>query len=230
MGCCGFFIKWLLHFFNLLAVIVAVLLIILGSLILDALGGLKSVSNFENANIIPIIVIVLGGSIFIVSLLACCGAIKEINWCMIIYAILMFVLMGLQIALVVWVFLEKNEFLNTMDSIVLNAYDNRNNETDNSMNTLQITFNCCGYNNYTDYSSSGIPASCCGFSETDAPCPSSIYTTRQGCKTVFYNFWIDNLGFVRYGGIVVIVIEFLALISACGVAACRRKSFNTNTA
>ncbi|XP_011181476.2 23 kDa integral membrane protein [Zeugodacus cucurbitae] len=230
MGWCEFFIKWLLYFFNLLAVIVGILLIILGSLVLDGMGDLKSDNSVQYVNAVPIIVIVLGGVIFIVSFFGCCGAIKEINWCILLYSLFMFILMCLQIALVVWAFLEKQDFLNSMNTIVHNAFENRNYDADNPMNILQITFSCCGYNNYTDYGSNAVPPSCCGFVDTNAPCPAAIYTTKQGCQSVFYNFWYDNIGYVRIGGIVVIVIEFLALVSGCGLAGCIRNSKRRNIA
>ncbi|XP_017474770.1 PREDICTED: 23 kDa integral membrane protein-like isoform X1 [Rhagoletis zephyria] len=208
--------------------LVGILLIVLGSLMLDGLGEVKSSKIIENVDVIPILIIVLGALIFIVSFMACCGAIKEINCCVLIYAVFMLILLGLQIALVVWVFVRKDQFLKTMDSIVYDAFEDRDDQTDNSMNLIQITFNCCGYTDYKDYNSTGVPPSCCGFSETTASCPSSIYTTKEGCKTAFYNFWDDNLKYVRFGGIVVIVIEFLALVSACSVAVYIRKSLNSN--
>uniref|UniRef100_A0A034WH04 Tetraspanin n=1 Tax=Bactrocera dorsalis TaxID=27457 RepID=A0A034WH04_BACDO len=229
MGWCEFLVKWLLYFFNLLAVIVGILLIILGSLVLDGMGDLKSDSNIDYTNVVPIIVIVLGAVIFIVSFFGCCGALREINWCILLYSLFMFILMCLQIALVVWSFVEKTDFLNSMNNIVHNAFENRNDDADNPMNILQITFSCCGYNNYTDYTST-VPPSCCGFVETDAPCPAVIYDTKPGCQSVFYNFWDDNLGYVRIGGIVVVVIEFLALISGCGLAGCVRKAERRNMA
>ncbi|XP_067634364.1 23 kDa integral membrane protein-like [Eurosta solidaginis] len=224
MDCCEFFVKYLLYFFNLLTVIVGILLIVLGSVILAGMGDLKSVNNAVNVDIIPIIIIVLGAIIFIVSFFGCFGAIKEINWCVLMYTIFVFILMCLQIALVVWVFVRKNEFLNSMTSIVKNAYNNKNDQADSPMNIIQITFKCCGYNNYTDYSSTGVPASCCGYTGQSTSCPSSIYTTRKGCETAFYNFWNDNLRYVRYGGIIVIVIEFFAFIAACGLSGCIRSN------
>ncbi|CAD7015437.1 23 kDa integral membrane protein [Ceratitis capitata] len=230
MGWCEFFVKWLLYVFNLLAVIVGILLIILGSLVLEGVGDLKSDSGITyDINAIPIIVIVLGSIIFIVSFFGCCGALREINWCLLLYALFMFILMCLQIALVVWVFCEKDQFLNSMNTIVRNAFDNRNTEADETMNILQITFSCCGYNNYTDYSGS-VPPSCCGFEETGAPCPATIYTAKPGCQAAFYDFWDDNLAYVKIGGIVVIVIEFLALVAGCGLAGCMRRSSNRNLA
>lgn len=54
------------------------------------------------------------------------------------YAVFMFILFACQLALVIWIFVKRSEFLNTMSDMVQTAFD-RNNDADGyPMDALQI--------------------------------------------------------------------------------------------
>ena len=61
--------------------ICGILLIVLGSLMINNLGDFSSFNAAINANTVPILVIVLGCIVFIISFFGCCGAIRESVCC-----------------------------------------------------------------------------------------------------------------------------------------------------
>lgn len=175
----------------------------------------------------------------------------NINFCFVQfqYAVFMFILFGLQVALVVWIFIKRSQFLTTMGEIVDKAWEKNNDANGYPMNTLEITvsyfnhkivlfiqlidvfliffylqFNCCGRLSAQDYISLGqaVPNSCCG-SMTNT-CPATIYLTQPGCRSQFVDFWASNTNIIRWGGIGIALVELVALIFACCLASSIRKS------
>lgn len=224
MNCLANIVKYILYIFNIIFVICGILLIILGSLMIKNIGDFGDFTDAVNTDTIPILIIVLGCIVFVVAFFGCCGAIRENVCCTTTYAVLMFILFVLQIALVVWIFVQRTEFLNTMGEIVDKAWTKNDDSNGYPMNGLQMAFKCCGRFNSADYTSMGatVPNSCCG-SMTNA-CPAVEYITKPGCRQEFVDFWASNTNIIRYAGIGVALVELVAFIFACCLASSIRKS------
>lgn len=69
--------KTLINMIYFLAQICGILLIILGSLMISNIGDFANFSDAANTDTIPILIIVLGCVIFVISFFGCCGAIRE---------------------------------------------------------------------------------------------------------------------------------------------------------
>ncbi|XP_073845829.1 23 kDa integral membrane protein-like [Musca autumnalis] len=224
MDCMAHIVKYILYIFNLIFVLCGILLIVLGSIMVNNVGGFSDFSDAINTDIIPILIIVLGCIIFVIAFFGCCGAIRESVCCTSIYAVFMFIVFCLQIALVVWMFVKRTDFLNSMDKVVTTVW-NENNETNGyPMDALQITFQCCGLNGSNDYTSNGltVPNSCCG--TMNNACPATVYEFKPGCRKEFRDFWSTNINIIRYAGIGVAIVELVALTFACCLMSSIRKS------
>ncbi|XP_011181475.3 CD63 antigen [Zeugodacus cucurbitae] len=225
MNCLASIIKYLIYIANVVFVICGILIIILGSLMIGNLGEFKSLDEAFNVEALPIIIIVLGCIIFVISFFGCCGAIRESSCCMTTYAVLMLIMFCLQIALVIWVFVKRADFLKTMGDVVDTAWKENNSNKNVPMDALQISFKCCGKNNYEDYLMAGnkVPISCCGSLEIKE-CPEDVYKTKPGCKDEFVGFWSTNMNIIRYAGIAVAGIELAVFTIACCLASSMRNS------
>ncbi|EDW01549.1 23 kDa integral membrane protein [Drosophila grimshawi] len=227
MGCMSGILNILLYIINIVFLIVGILLIVLGSIMLSNFSRLSDVEQLASADTIPICVTVLGGLIFIVSFFGCCGVWLQ-NACLTAtYGTLMFLLFVLQLVLTCWIAVNENDFLNDMRKLVDTVWQENTAATGYPMGALELTFNCCGnegYANYFDVGNGVVPGTCCGYTNRDQTCPSSIYESRQGCNQKFYSFWDDNNAIVLWSGLGICIYEFIVFILAGALANCMRKS------
>ncbi|XP_075166946.1 23 kDa integral membrane protein-like [Haematobia irritans] len=224
MNCLANIVKYILYIFNIIFVICGILLIVLGSLMINNIGNISSFSEAINVDTIPIIIIVLGCVIFVIAFFGCCGAIRENICCTTTYAVFMFILFCLQIALVVWIFVKRSQFLSDMDTILTTVWDKNDQANGYPMDGVQITFKCCGLSGSIDYIGNGnpVPSSCCG--TLSGQCDAVVYETKPGCRGEFKNFWATNTNIIRYAGIGVAIVELVALTFACCLTTSIRKS------
>ncbi|XP_058976349.1 CD63 antigen-like [Musca domestica] len=224
MNCMAHIVKYILYIFNLIFVLCGILLIVLGSIMINNVGDLSDFSDVINTDLIPILIIILGCIIFIIAFFGCCGAIRESVCCTSIYAIFMFIVFCLQIALVVWMFVKYKEFMNSMEKVVNTVWEKNDQANGYPMDALQISFKCCGLTGSIDYTSNNlqVPNSCCG--TLDNACEASVYEFKPGCRKEFLNFWSSNVNIIRYAGIGVALVELVALTFACCLMSSIRKS------
>lgn len=224
MNCCAGMVKYILFFFNLAILVIGILLITFGAIMLGNMGDSFSslTDNYVNPDILPILIIVLGCIVFLISFCGCCGAIKENTCCIYMYSVFMFILFCLQVALVVWVFVQREQFLNAMSDLVGSAWDRSGPNFTYPMDGVQIAFKCCGRDGPGDWPTGFIPQSCCGVVNTSGvatldSCPTTQAYT-DGCQQAFRSFWASNTDIIRWAGIAVALVELLAFTFACCLA------------
>ncbi|XP_050322871.1 23 kDa integral membrane protein [Bactrocera neohumeralis] len=213
MSCGISLVKYLLFLFNLLCSICGILLIVFGILLFSNIHNIDDIAEAVQTQQVPITMIVLGSVILLISFFGCCGAIRE-SYCMsMTYSVLLFVLMIGQLALVIYMWVQKDRYLVMMGDVVEKAWARRTHKSD-YMDAIQISMECCGKNSYIDYSFQGyFPPSCC----KDNRCSiENVY--RRGCKQAFVDFWDKNSDVIKYAGLVVAAIEFVGFIFACCLA------------
>ncbi|XP_011181480.1 23 kDa integral membrane protein [Zeugodacus cucurbitae] len=213
MSCGISLVKYLLFLFNLLCSICGILLIVFGILLFSNIHNIDDIAEAVQTQQVPITMIVLGSVILLISFFGCCGAIRE-SYCMsMTYSVLLFVLMIGQLALVIYMWVEKDRYLTMMGDVVEKAWARRTRKSD-YMDAIQISMECCGKNSYIDYSFQGYyPPSCCKGSHCGTD---NVY--RRGCKQAFVDFWDRNSDVIKYAGLVVAAIEFVGFIFACCLA------------
>ncbi|XP_017474773.1 PREDICTED: 23 kDa integral membrane protein-like [Rhagoletis zephyria] len=227
MNCLESIVKYLIYIANIIFLVCGILIIVLGAFMINNIGDFSSIEDAIDVDTLPIIIIILGCIIFVISFFGCCGAIRENSCCMTTYAVFMFILFCLQVALVVWVFVQRSEFLKTMRDLVNTTWDKNDNSANgiHPMDALQISFKCCGKTSSADYTSAGkdVPVSCCGSLDATT-CPASVYLTKPGCADAFVDFWATNTNIIRYAGIAVAAIELAVFTIACCLASSMRNS------
>ncbi|XP_073845828.1 23 kDa integral membrane protein-like [Musca autumnalis] len=214
MDCGGVLVKYILFIFNILFVICGILLIIFGSIMISNIGDIKDVVNSYETHSVPIAVLVLGCIIFVIAFLGCCGAIRENSCCTMTYSVIMFALFLCQLALVIFIWMQRDQILQGFDKAIKTIWDQR--ETDRSlMDGIELSLKCCGYNSPADYLLN-VPKSCCG--PTAASCSITEAALRPGCAKAFDRMWSKNIDIIRYAGLGVAGIELVAFIFACCLA------------
>ncbi|XP_026332523.1 23 kDa integral membrane protein-like [Hyposmocoma kahamanoa] len=159
---------------------------------------------------IPILVIVVGCIVFLISFFGCCGAIRENGCLLIMYAVCMFLLVASNIALAVVIFRNLNGLSTTVDGWVRTAFQQHGQAPDGGFRALEELFKCCGTTGKESYNNLPfIPPTCC----PEVNCDSAA-TYYDGCSTIFTDY-LNNFGNV-VGTIVIIIlcIEFIAMIFA----------------
>ncbi|KAH8415989.1 hypothetical protein KR222_006090 [Zaprionus bogoriensis] len=225
MNCLSATFKYLLYFLNVIFVLGGILLIVVGSLILSAMGNVFSFTTAFTPQTIPICIIVIGCIIFVVAFFGCCGTSRENSCCTSIYAVCMFILFALQLALSIWIFVENDKFLQTMGDLVDTAYNQNDAAKGYPMDALQISFKCCGLTSYQDYvtASKDVPASCCGYTDRLRSCDASIYQERLGCRQKFNDFWASYTDLIRWSSLIIALFELGIFVISCCLASAMRK-------
>lgn len=211
-------IKYLLFLFNVLCLICGVLLIVFGALLFSSIHSFDDFAEALKTQQIPVTMIVLGSVIVLISFIGCCGAVRESYCLSMVYSALLFVLMVAQLALVAYIWLQKDEYLIYMGDVVEKAWQRRTQKAD-YMDAFQISMECCGKDSFLDYTSHGyfLPQSCCKDTRFGERCGlDNVY--RVGCKRAFVNFWDKNSDIIKYTGLIIAAIEFVGFVFACCLA------------
>uniref|UniRef100_A0A1A9VHV2 Tetraspanin n=1 Tax=Glossina austeni TaxID=7395 RepID=A0A1A9VHV2_GLOAU len=88
----------------------------------------------------------------------------------------------------------------------------RNDESRNTMDALQLAFKCCGVYDYEDYIRrlQKIPSTCCNLDiET---CATEGYKNVPGCLDVFLDYWDTNLHVILYSSLGIAVVQMACVI------------------
>ncbi|KAF5307691.1 hypothetical protein FQR65_LT06746 [Abscondita terminalis] len=178
--------------------------------------------------IAPILMIVVGSIVLVISFFGCCGAIKE-NTCMLTtYAVILLALLIAQVAIGIYAFIQtKDSKINNNDVAkivkeMMEKYDNPNDPTKEVVDLFQKELQCCGADGSSDWANWGkpIPPSCCEESSGSA-CTTPF---KDGCSKDIYDFLIKSAKIV---GIVIITIGAVELVGAI-VALCLASSLRNN--
>lgn len=167
MGCGIAIIKHVVFIFNLVFALIGLALLSIGVLYkldLDAVSDAITLQALDT-NLPPLLLIVVGATIFVIAFFGCCGAIRESPVCLITYGVLLLSILLIQIAIGIYAFLKIKDAVNIDTSIrgeVQNLFGNytTNEEARNDMNQLQQVLKCCGVDGPFDWKDD-IPKSCC---------------------------------------------------------------------
>jgi len=159
-----------------------------------------------------------------IAFLGCCGAAQE-NSCMlkafagINLAFLILTIIAISLIVGLWDKLlpEMNKRLHTL----INNYGQ--NKTDNAIDELQQTFQCCGVDSMDDWTKAGhaIPQSCCA-KENQESCDRD-YAFKDGCISLLNldHIWKILVAF----GVITILLPLLIIVGTCYLACAIRKEY-----
>ncbi|KAJ0180309.1 hypothetical protein K1T71_003713 [Dendrolimus kikuchii] len=164
MGCGTSFVKYVIFFFNLLVALLGLAILGIGIAFLLNFSFIKDeVKNHLTVG--PWIFIIVGAIMFIIAFFGCCGAIRESHCMVVTYAIFLLVIIIIQVALAVLLFVYGDNIKQSIVSGINGLYEKRTRaDVDKSFITLieniEIQFQCCGGKGPSDYGFT-LPDSCC---------------------------------------------------------------------
>lgn len=227
--------RYMLIIFNLIFVITGVVIISV---------GISSKAYFHEFDelmdnkyfYISDLLIVIGVVIFIIAFFGCCGAMKQ-NACMTTtFSTLLVIIFVLELTVGIVAVVLKHDVEQFLDSRLhetMKQYGNSSfNETTAIWDTIQIQFQCCGVDKYTDWykimHDKDLPLSCCKIpaGSVSFTC-NSTNAYKDGCLEEFGNFVSYNISYVEGVGIGLALIQLLGIIFSCCLSKFIRSDYET---
>jgi CD63 antigen len=224
-------VKFTLFAFNLLFFLAGLGLIIAGAIVQTKLSTYFDFFG-SSVSAAAILLMVVGGIIFIIGFFGCCGAYKE-NYCMTMtFAVLLGVVFILEIAAGIAAYVMRDQVHDLVDTKMTEAMKNYQDDgfegVTKAWDTLQHDFKCCGVKNATDWKTSGglnvVPDSCC-LKEIEGCAKDGDKTYTNGCLDVFVSWVKDNIFVIGGVGIGLAVVQVFGVMLACCLARSIRKEY-----
>ncbi|XP_006114082.2 tetraspanin-19 isoform X1 [Pelodiscus sinensis] len=203
-------LKYFLNIFNGIFLVLGFLLMTFGIWLLFDRDHLFAVLSFTDENhlvtYISFMLVGVGSIIGFISFFGFLGSFKEIRWLLILYLGLITLLLGLQAAIPVLIYLRKEEvqtmWNDRIDEVISN-YGNKNLTGREHewyiLHAVQETLECCGRHNSTDWKKNEnkehadqVPCSCIKSNRKEWFCDApgnEVYS--KGCDE-YINVWFEN--------------------------------------
>ncbi|GBP26165.1 CD63 antigen [Eumeta japonica] len=169
--------------------------------------------NFYSAG--PVVLIIIGIIIFVVSFFGCFGAIKE-NRCMILtFATLLVIIFAAEFAVGIAGYVKHKDLETSITNHLNTTMKNANTtEALRPFNILQTDLQCCGIKGYEDWINNGkpIPWSCCGNSNGTDCSKDDKNMHKQGCLDALVDLFKHIAAYLGGVGIGIAVVQVLILI------------------
>jgi hypothetical protein len=181
-----------------------------GGISLIKIGSLRHLLDNANlSNFFPTLVIVIGAFIFFISLIGCCGAMRE-NRCLLeTYSISLLMLILTQIVLAVLIFLFIDDIQRESLGNFNRMWRTRGNSKESRMmlDLIQENLECCGSSSVFDYNPDQIPLSCC---KRDVELCSRELSYTLGCKSTLKDTIKSSAIIISYLCVITAIFELLA--------------------
>lgn len=228
-------VKYLLFLFNLIFAITGIVFISVGAVILVVYNGYN---NFVDSWFFaaPVLMIIVGVIVFLVSFFGCCGAVKE-NHCMIItFSVLLLLIFALELGAGITGYMMRGEVGNMLGNRLNDTMRQYGSSDDirRSWDIMQHDLQCCGMNSPADWSRVGfventVPESCCKeVPSQGSKCDvNSIHVNGDGCMMKL-QYAIENNAMILGGvGIGIALIQLIGVVFACCLARSIRREYET---
>jgi len=241
-------VKYSLFLFNLLFVIAGIGLIVLGITTNSHINKFEDVVNLQMYSLPSKIFIGVGIVMFIIAFFGCCGSVKENHSMVMTYSVLVGLILVIQIGAAVAAYYKSDDLANLMEKELLDSMKRygentpEGNATTRVWDAVQHDLHCCGTRDFKDWFQTSlvapiirsIPDSCCiddfkdcaqAITAATPPEAASKIIYIQGCAAA----GVDNINIGRGAtvGIVMSIIELLAVVAGCLLARNIRYSYET---
>ncbi|ROL47010.1 CD63 antigen [Anabarilius grahami] len=215
-------VKYLLFFFNFIFWLCGLALIVLGILVQVAIHNTAIIKGYTGS---PLVLIIVGVIIFFIAFFGCCGAWKE-NQCMVtMFAVLLSLIVITEIgtAIAGYIFRGKvSDLLNERFKVMIAGY-NKTEEDRAALDSLQQELKCCGGNSSSDWENfspthKSVPDSCCknvtkGCGTGAMGDAKVIYT--DGCQPALEKYINQRILWVAVGALVIAFVQITGIVLAC---------------
>ncbi|CAM4677486.1 hypothetical protein PO909_014170 [Leuciscus waleckii] len=215
-------VKYLLFFFNFIFWLCGLALIVVGTLVRVSYINTAILKEYSGS---PLVVIIVGVAIFFIAFFGCCGAWKE-NQCMVtLFAVLLSLIIIIEIGAAIAGYVLRAKLPDVVDKglkLMIAEYNNTRDDRD-AVDTMQKGLKCCGGNSSDDWvnfsaTHTSVPDSCCINVTKDCGVGAihdvkKIYT--DGCKPALEKFLKDKTLWFAVGALVVAFVQITGLVLAC---------------
>ncbi|KZC11628.1 CD63 antigen, partial [Dufourea novaeangliae] len=205
--------------------ITGIIFVTVGTVILIVYSGYN---NFMDSWFFaaPVLMIVVGAVVFIVSFFGCCGAVKE-NHCMIItFSVLLLLIFALELGAGISGYMMRGEVRQMLENRMTSTVEQYSSDANvrRSWDIMQHDLQCCGMVGPNDwvhvgFSDNTVPNSCCKEVPKGSKCDlNSIHIYEEGCMNSLQGAIERNaliLGGVGIGIAIIQVIHTCILFVYC---------------
>lgn len=175
----------------------------------------------------PILLIVVGSVIFVISFFGCCGAIKKSS-CMIgTFFFLLIVVFAMEIGIGVAAYLKYHQLDEILEKGFKSTLDSYETSLDSkhAWNLIQGELHCCGVHGPSDwnklFTNGSLPRECCIVMPMDAINCTAAYSSQKGCLTELLEILNSKPLILCAVAIGIATLQLLAMCFAC----CLSRSF-----
>jgi len=226
-NCCESFIKYIIFFINFLLAITGLALIGIGAFIYIEANSYLDFLSLSYVNT-PIVFIILGVIIFVVSFFGGCGSLLE-NKCLIYtYASLLIAILLAEVGAGISAYLLqdnlKEEIPKQMNFSLVNYGKPGYSGVRSTWDFVQKTLECCGVSDYKDWEAAhalqtNLPGSCC-----DGPSCNVDNVYPEGCLDVVEKVMLQNDHLISAAAISIVFIQFIIIMLTCCIGQGARRS------
>ncbi|XP_076233605.1 CD63 antigen [Calliopsis andreniformis] len=227
-------IKYMSFIINLIFAITGIIFVAVGTVILVVYSGYN---NFMDSWFFaaPVLMIIVGAIVFIVSYFGCCGAIKE-NHCMIItFSVLLLIIFALELGAGIAGYMMRGKVHAMVENRMNSTMEEylSNDDIRRSWDIMQHDLQCCGMNSVNDWAQVGfsdntVPDSCCKEVPTGSKCDlNSIHIHDDGCMKNLQDAIEHNALILGGVGIGITIIQLIEVIFTCCLAHSIRREYET---
>ncbi|OCT83680.1 tetraspanin-18 [Xenopus laevis] len=231
-------IKYLMFIFNFFIFLGGASLLGLGVWVLvDPTGFREIIATTPLLFMGAYLVLAMGGMLFLLGFLGCCGAIRE-NKCLLVFFFMFILVIFLaELSAAILAFLFRENLSKDFFAKEVKRHYHGENSTEvfsSTWNSIMITFGCCGVNGPEDFDDAlrfralhpydAVPEACCQrevqsragkiISRGDCLLGRENYQNRQGCYSVILNSVEPYVYLAGALAIGVLAIELLSMVFA----------------
>jgi len=229
MGCATSLVKFLIFLFNFVFVAGGVALITFGALFYNGYKTYESIlPDLGPYTFPPILMMVVGGVVFIIAFMGCCGTIRESKCMMMTYAVLLLILLIAEVAIAVGIYTHQAELKELLrDGLTSSMKDYKTKtEVQEAWDLMQSTLHCCGVENFSDWGPLNVPESCCvNPGESCTGIGNQVFSAltdsgkifNEGCVSKIFSELKTDYG--MYAAAILAAVELLGVVFGCCLGA-----------
>jgi len=228
MGECGVACaKYLVFVFNLLFALTGIAIITVGAYIQSAY---HHYANFVGENFwsAPILLMVVGGVVFVIAFLGCCGAVRESSCMVLTFSVCLIVIFLFEIGIGIAGY-SKHDHLREILEKGFNHTLSDYKSNEEAWKLVQSELECCGVQGPKDWQTvnTTIPKSCCASLPVSQSECTLDYAFKDGCMEKLYNILDKKSVILGAVGIGIALIQILGLGYACCLYRAFRRNYET---
>uniref|UniRef100_A0A4W5M914 Tetraspanin n=1 Tax=Hucho hucho TaxID=62062 RepID=A0A4W5M914_9TELE len=230
-------IKYLMFVFNFLIFLGGSFLLGVGVWVLVDPTGFKEIVAANPLLFTGVyIILAMGGMLFLLGFLGCCGAIRENKCLLMFFFMLILVIFLAELAAAILAFIFREHLTREYFTKELKRHYQGYNNTDvftGTWNAIMNTFDCCGVNSPEDFEESlfrlvnpneKVPAACCRrgshpgdsayISQEECLMGNMLFRNNKGCYSAVVDYFELYIYVAGALAIVVLTIELFAMVFA----------------